>query len=66
MFIVQRPSNYGHFVEVWLSNSNDFANTPCTPGFMADHVLALFFFSEAHNWSGGQVPFSEIYYIILP
>jgi hypothetical protein len=65
MFIVQRQSDYGHFVEVWLSNSNDFANTPSTPGFMADHVF-VFFFPEAHNWPAGQVPFSVIYYIILP
>ena len=66
MFIVQRPSNYGHFVEVWLSNSNDFANTPCTPGFMADHVLALFFFRSPQlvGWSGSFF-WNILHYITL-
>ena len=29
-------------------------------------MCLCFFFPEAHNWPAGQVPFSVIYYIILP
>jgi hypothetical protein len=66
MFIVQRQSDYGHFVEVWLSNSNDFANTPSTPGFMADHVF-VFFFSRSPQLAGWSGSFfcNILHYITL-